>query len=63
MSKDLKALMDGSLPPIGPAERGMIEKFILDFAKEVSTDGGKTAVIDGGMIVINQQNAQPRKRK
>ena len=52
----------GGLPAPGMEEMALYDKFILEYAKAKSTDGGKTAKIDGGIIVIDQPLAQKKKK-
>ena len=52
----------GGLPAPGEQEMELYDKFILEYARAKSTDGGKTAKINGGIIVIDQPHAQPKKK-
>ncbi len=52
----------GGLPAPGMEEMELYDKFILDDARSKSTDGGKTAKIKGGIIVIDQPLAQKKKK-
>lgn len=47
--------------PIGDEERKLLAHFVVEFAREISTDGGKTAKIEGAMIVLDQPTAQPKR--
>lgn len=53
----------GEIPAIGDDEKALIEHFVLDYAREISTDGGRTAKINGAIIVLDQPTARPKTRK
>ena len=59
----VEKLLAGDFPPVGPEEKKLLESFFLDYAREISTDGGKTAKIKGAIILIDQPLAQPKNKK
>jgi hypothetical protein len=63
MNEELIALMQGSFPPIGENEKAMMDHFVVQYAKEISTDGGKTAKIKGAVILLDQPTARPKTKK
>ena len=58
----VEKFLSGDYPPIGPEEKTLLEKFFVEYAKEISTDGGKTAKIKGATILLDQPMAQPKKK-
>lgn len=48
------------MEPIGEEEKTLLEGFVLDYAREISRDGGRTAKIKGATIIIDQPKAQPK---
>lgn len=49
------------MEPIGDEEKTLLEGFVLEYAKEISRDGGRTAKIKGATIIIDQPTARPKK--
>jgi hypothetical protein len=63
MNEELLALMQGDFPPLGENEKAMMDHFVVQYAREISTDGGKTAKINGAVIVLEQPIAYKKHKE